>query len=197
MPLTAHRTTIANLLPGRSDPHTQPFETAEQAWLWTMAALIARRRQLIEMLGAEQRRLPQATTSAVRRDLRHHIRWLERRLTDVDDDIRGAVETSPVWRVQEDLLRRVPGIGPIGAHTLLAACLSSDSSIDERSPPSSASRRSIATAADGPDGDRSGAVAARFGPRCTWRRSSPRVGIVRSPISIGTSVTSANRRKSP
>jgi hypothetical protein len=24
-------------------PRTQPFETAEQAWLWTMAALIARR----------------------------------------------------------------------------------------------------------------------------------------------------------
>jgi transposase len=81
---------------------------------------MARRRQLLEMLGAEHRRLAQATTAVVRRDLRNHIRWLERRLADVDDDIRGAVEKSPVWRVQEDLLRTVPGIGPIVARTLLA-----------------------------------------------------------------------------
>jgi transposase len=85
-----------------------------------LAALVGRRRQLIEMLGAEQRRLAQATTAVVRRDLRNHIRWLERRLADVDDDLRGAVERSAVWRVQEDLLRSVPGIGPVVARTLLA-----------------------------------------------------------------------------
>ena len=43
-----------------------------------LAALIARRRQLLDMLGAEQRRLQQATTARVQRDLRAHIRWLER-----------------------------------------------------------------------------------------------------------------------
>jgi transposase len=101
----------------RVQPEVRPLPDADTR---ALAALIARRRQLIEMLGAEQRRLAQATTSAVRRDLRNHIRWLERRLTDVDDDIRGAVEKSPVWRVKEDLLRSVPGIGPIVARTLLA-----------------------------------------------------------------------------
>jgi transposase len=105
------------LFGARVQPEVRPLPDAETR---ALAALIARRRQLIEMLGAEQRRLAQATTSAVRRDLRNHIRWLERRLTDVDDDIRGAVEKSPVWRVQEDLLRSVPGIGPIVARTLLA-----------------------------------------------------------------------------
>jgi transposase len=105
------------LFGARVQPEVRPLPDAETR---ALAALIARRRQLIEMLGAEQRRLTQATTSAVRRDLRNHIRWLERRLTDVDNDIRGAVEKSPVWRVQEDLLRSVPGIGPIVARTLLA-----------------------------------------------------------------------------
>lgn len=105
------------LFGARVQPAVRPLPDADTR---ALAALIARRRQLIEMLGAEQRRLAQATTSAVRRDLRNHIRWLERRLTDVDDDIRGAVEKSPVWRVQEDLLRSVPGIGPIVARTLLA-----------------------------------------------------------------------------
>lgn len=85
-----------------------------------LAALVARRRQLLEMLGAEQRRLEQATTNTVRRDLRNHIRWLERRVKDVDDEIGGAIQGSPIWRVQDDLLRSVPGIGPTVARTLLA-----------------------------------------------------------------------------
>jgi transposase len=85
-----------------------------------LAALVARRRQLLEMLGAEQRRLEQATTNAVRRDLRNHIRWLERRVTDVDEEIGGAIQGSPIWRVQDDLLQSVPGIGPTVARTLLA-----------------------------------------------------------------------------
>lgn len=105
------------LFGARVQPEVRPLPDAETR---ALAALVARRRQLLDMLGAEQRRLAQATMSAVRRDLRNHIRWLERRLSDVDDDIRGAVENSPVWRVQEDLLRSVPGIGPIVARTLLA-----------------------------------------------------------------------------
>jgi len=52
--------------------------------------------------------------------LRTHIRWLERRVHDVDADLTTAIQTSPVWQVHEDLLRSVPGIGPIVARTLLA-----------------------------------------------------------------------------
>jgi len=86
-----------------------------------LAGLITRRRQLLEMLGAERRRLEQAPpTGPITRDLRTHIRWLERRLGDVDDEIGTAIHQSPVWRVQEDLLRSVPGIGPTTARTLLA-----------------------------------------------------------------------------
>jgi transposase len=92
------------------DPQTQ-----------ALAGLVTRRRQLLEMLGAERRRLEQAPpTGPITRDLRNHIRWLERRVGDVDDEIGTAVQASAVWRVHEDLLRTVPGIGPTTARTLLA-----------------------------------------------------------------------------
>jgi transposase len=86
-----------------------------------LAALVVRRRQLIEMIGMERRRLEQAPpTGKITRDLRNHIRWLERRVEDVDDEMGTAIQASPLWRVQDDLLRSVPGIGPTTARTLLA-----------------------------------------------------------------------------
>jgi len=102
----------------RVQPVPRPLaDAATQA----LAALMTRRRQLIEMIGMERRRLEQAPpTGRITRDLRNHIRWLERRVSDVDDEIGTAIQASPVWRVQEDLLRSVPGIGPITARTLLA-----------------------------------------------------------------------------
>jgi len=86
-----------------------------------LAALVVRRRQLVEMIGMERRRLEQAPpTGKITRDLRNHIRWLERRVEHVDEEIGTAIQASAVWRVQDDLLRSVPGIGPTTARTLLA-----------------------------------------------------------------------------
>jgi transposase len=109
--------TVLALFGARVQPAPRALpDAATQA----LAALVTRRRQLLEMLGAEQRRLAQATTTPVRRDLRTHIRWLERRLGDVDDDLTHTIQNSPLWRVQENLLQSVPGIGPTTARTLLA-----------------------------------------------------------------------------
>jgi len=86
-----------------------------------LAALIARRRQLLEMIGMERNRLEHAPpTGSLTRELRRHIRWLERRVADVDDEIGTAISAHPTWRVQEERLRTVPGIGPTTARTLLA-----------------------------------------------------------------------------
>jgi len=86
-----------------------------------LAALVARRRQLVEMIGMERARLEHApATGPITRELRRHIRWLERRVKDVDDEIGTSIEAHPTWRVQDDLLRSVPGIGPTTARTLLA-----------------------------------------------------------------------------
>lgn len=101
----------------RVQPAARPIPDDETQ---ALAALVTRRRQLLEMLGMEQRRLEQAPpTGRITRDLRNHIRWLERRIDDVDNETGTAIHASPIWRVQDDLLRSVPGIGPITARTLL------------------------------------------------------------------------------
>jgi transposase len=102
----------------RVQPTPRPIPDAATQ---VLAAMVARRRQLMEMIGMERQRLAQAPpTGPITRDLRNHIRWLERRVSDVDSDLDQAIQASPVWRVQEDLLRSVPGIGPTTARTLLA-----------------------------------------------------------------------------
>lgn len=84
-----------------------------------LAALLARRRQVIEMLTAETNRA--ATTPApVRKRIDAHVRWLRRELEQIDDDLDATIRRSPVWRAQEDLLRSVPGIGPVLSRTVLA-----------------------------------------------------------------------------
>jgi hypothetical protein len=72
-----------------------------------------------QCLVAERNRLLVAA-SPVRRDLQQHIRFLERRLREADDDLHTAIKTSPVWRVKDDLLQSVPGVGRVVLLTLLA-----------------------------------------------------------------------------
>jgi transposase len=84
-----------------------------------LAALVTRRRQLIEMLTAEKNRVASARV-VIRKQLHAHITWLERALDQADTDLAEAIRQSPVWREKEDLLRSVPGIGPVLTTTLLA-----------------------------------------------------------------------------
>jgi transposase len=97
-------------------PAVRPIPDA-QAHL--LAQLVARRRQLVEMLGAEQNRR-RLIEPALERQLDAHIRWLERALDDLQEDIDTTIRSSPLWRATENLLRSVPGIGPVTASTLIA-----------------------------------------------------------------------------
>jgi transposase len=85
----------------------------------SLEALLSRRRQLNGMLVAERNRLLLAD-DAIRSSLAKHVRWLEKELGAVEDDVARAVEESPVWRAREDLLRSVPGVGRVLATALLA-----------------------------------------------------------------------------
>lgn len=85
----------------------------------TLQGWLARRRQLLEMVQAEEQRLAQAA-GTVRPQIQRHIEWLRAQLSDVDGELRTLIHRSPVWRAQEDLLRTVPGVGPVLATTLLA-----------------------------------------------------------------------------
>ena len=86
-----------------------------------LEALVTRRRQLVEMLVAEQNRLRIVPSKAMRRDIEKHVEWLKKRIKDHDGDIGKAVRETPLWREKDDLLRSVPGIGPIVSSTLLAS----------------------------------------------------------------------------
>lgn len=98
----------------RPEPRPVPDAEAE-----ALAALTARRRQLVGMLVAERNRSLMAP-AAVRKSVAKHVRWLERELAGVDADLDAAVQASTVWRAKEDLLRGVPGVGRVLARTLLA-----------------------------------------------------------------------------
>jgi transposase len=84
-----------------------------------LQALVARRRQLLEMLVAERNRR-QAAAPTLHQRIDAHLRWLEEALAEIERDLDGAVRHSPLWRAKEELLRSVPGIGPVSARTLLA-----------------------------------------------------------------------------
>ena len=84
-----------------------------------LADLVARRRQIIEMIGAERQREKRATPR-LKKSIARLVKALEKELASVDADIDDAVRGSPAWRDKENLLSSVPGIGPIIARTLIA-----------------------------------------------------------------------------
>lgn len=84
------------------------------------AAILARRRQIVEMITAEKNRLGAAPSASVRKRIRAHVRWLEKELSRTDSDLDETIRNSPTWRENEELLRGVPGVGPVLARTLLA-----------------------------------------------------------------------------
>jgi transposase len=84
-----------------------------------LIALVTRRRQLIEMLVAEQNRFNTVRLS-MRQNLEEHITWLRQALADLDQEIKQFIHQSPIWEDKGDLLQSVPGVGPVTACTLLA-----------------------------------------------------------------------------
>jgi transposase len=84
-----------------------------------LRARVARRRQITEMIVAERNRTSGAS-KGVRKRIDAHIRWLEAELKRADEDLDQSIRQSPIWREKEDLLKSVPGIGPVVSRTLLA-----------------------------------------------------------------------------
>jgi transposase len=85
-----------------------------------LADLVTRRRQIVEMIGAERQREKRMTRPHLKKSILRLLKALEKELTSVDTDIDDAVRGSPAWRGKEDLLASVPGVGPIIARTLIA-----------------------------------------------------------------------------
>lgn len=97
-------------------PAVRPLPSAEQQQLQD---LVARRRQIIEMVVIERNHLATAADH-VSENVRFHIIYLERLLSEIDSDIDLAVESSEIWQAKNDLLQSVKGVGPVLSRTLLA-----------------------------------------------------------------------------
>lgn len=98
-------------------PEVRPLKDEQTREL---AALMSRRRQLIDMLTAEKNRLGSAP-KRIRKDIKAHITWLEKRLRDVDNDLNKAIKQSPLWDKQDRIIQSAPGAGPVLSITLLSA----------------------------------------------------------------------------
>ena len=99
------------------DPPVRPIKSVETQHL---EALLARRRQIVEMLVAEKNRLSNNHDRAVVKDLKAHISWLEQRLKSSDIELQRVLKSSPAWRERDDVMRSVPGVGPVLSLTMLA-----------------------------------------------------------------------------
>lgn len=97
----------------RPEVRALPDESAQE-----LAALLARRRQLLDMITAETNRLALAR-KRLRDSIKAHVKWMRHQLGAVDHDLDQWIRSSPVWREKDDLLRTTPGVGPVVARTLL------------------------------------------------------------------------------
>ncbi len=84
-----------------------------------LAALIARRRQVVQMLTAEKNRRHIAP-KRLHKDLDRHVAWLEEALRRLDDELHKTIRNSPAWREKDDLLQSVAGVGPKTSAVLIA-----------------------------------------------------------------------------
>lgn len=96
-------------------PDVRPLKDAATSEL---TALVTRRRQIVEMIVAESNRLKLANKRNIK-DIKDHIRWLKKRLDKIETDISKTIQNSPIWRCKDNILRSVPGIGPITSASLI------------------------------------------------------------------------------
>ena len=95
-------------------PRPLPDQATQQ-----LADLVARRRQIVDMIGSERQREKRANPR-IKKSIGRLVKALERELSSVDTDIDDAVRGSPAWREKEELLSSVPSIGPVIARTPIA-----------------------------------------------------------------------------
>jgi transposase len=99
----------------RPEPRPLPDDQAR-----LLAELVARRRQLIEMMTAERNRRRQLSRPRLVKALERHLAALQKDLSEIEREIDTTVRGTPAWREREDLLRSVPGVGPTVARALIA-----------------------------------------------------------------------------
>src|ERR671917_598944 len=90
-------------------PSRRPLPDADTQQL---RALVDRRRQLIDMMSAEQSRL-KTSPARIRDSIESHLTWLRQQVASLDDDLDRLLQASPLWRERDAILQSTPGVGPV------------------------------------------------------------------------------------
>ena len=162
-----------------------------------LGELVARRRQIVEMMTAERNRRKRLASRRMTRSVDRVLATLQRELSDLDTEIGDAIRKTPAWRQAEDLLKTVPGVGDVTARTLIAD-LPELGTLDRRK-----IAAPVGVAPFNRDSGRmrgrepSGEDAPRSAQPSTWPPSSPPNTTQRSSPSTNASSRPANRKSSP
>src|SRR5687768_983146 len=97
-------------------PSCRPLPDADTQQL---RALVDRRRQLIDMMSAEQSRL-NTSSARIRDSIEYHLTWLRQQVASLDNDLDSMLKTSPLWREYDAILQSTPGVGPVLSRTLIS-----------------------------------------------------------------------------
>jgi transposase len=84
-----------------------------------LAALVKRRRQVVDMLVAEQNRL-ELVESQVLASITDTVQFLQKQLTDLDTQIHDQIDQNPDLKQKQELLKSVPGVGKVLSATLIS-----------------------------------------------------------------------------
>lgn len=90
-----------------------PVRALPDAFVRELSALVARRRQLVEMRAAEKNRLAMRQVAEVLRGIRKHIEWLDKQIASLEKDIDKTISKSPLLSTSADQLEGVPGIASV------------------------------------------------------------------------------------
>ena len=99
----------------KPEPRPVPDDQAR-----ALGELVARRRQIIDMMTAERNRRRQLSSRRLIKSVDRLLAVLQKELTELEGDIGESIRGTPAWRERDELLRSVPGIGDVVARTLIA-----------------------------------------------------------------------------
>jgi transposase len=97
-------------------PPVRPLPDAESERL---AALVTRRRQVLDILTSERNR-QRTVAGELRARIAKHLAWLEAEVADLDQELRQSIDQNPAWQALDEVLQSTPSIGPVTALTLIA-----------------------------------------------------------------------------
>lgn len=98
-----------------NQPVATVFASKEEA---ALKELVNRRQQLVEMLTVEKNRVQQVKGKA-KKSVTAHIKWLDKRITALDKEIKALSESTSQWQQHKDILQSVKGIGEVVSSSLL------------------------------------------------------------------------------